>query len=345
MYPVLFHIGAILIPSYGASAAVGVLLALFLAQRTARIAGLNASQVWNLCVVALFAALAGSRLLLVALNWTELRLHPVWMLGLAMIHHPLLAAFGALAGAVAAVVYGRWQRLPLWATADVLAAPLALMLAFEQLGALLAGSGYGTETGVGTASRWAVTYAHPLAARWSGAPLGVPLHPVQAYAALAFLTLSIFLLFWLPYRRQAGDVAGLLLVGAGVAVFVTEFWRDPEGRGAVLGGALDGPQVAAVALVVAGALVLLERKGPVEGRGLLPFRRTGAPGARTLCAGLVTGAPGARTLCAGVVTGAPGARTLCAGVVKNGERMGHPSSRADTLTADGPAAKDEAANV
>ena len=115
------------------------------------------------------------------------------------------------------------------------------------------------------AARWAVTYTHPLAARWSGAPLGVALHPVQAYAALGFLTLSIFLLFWLTYRRQLGDVAGLLLLGAGVVLFVTEFWRDAEGRGALLGGALDGPQMAAFFLVLAGGWVLLERKRPVEG--------------------------------------------------------------------------------
>jgi len=259
VYPVLFHLGSILIPAYGALTAVGVLLALLLTQRTARIAGLDGRKMWNLCVVALIAALAGSRLLLVALNWSDLRLHPMWLLGLAMIHHPLLACFGALAALAAAVLYGRSQRLPLWSTADALAAPVALGLAFEQTGALLAGSGYGIEAGTGIAARWAVTYTHPLAARWSGAPLGVALHPVQAYAALAFLTLSIFLLFWLRYRQQAGDVAGLLLLGAGVVIFVTEFWRDTEGRGTLLGGALDGPQAAAVALVVIGGLVMMER--------------------------------------------------------------------------------------
>ena len=257
MYPVLFQIGSILIPSYGAAAAVGVLLALFLAHRTARTAGLDGRKVWNLCVVALAAALFCSRLLLLAFNWTDLRLHPMWILGLAMIHHPLLTGFGALVAVAAAVLYGRWQRMPLWNTADALAAPVALGLAFEQLGALLAGSGYGTET----AARWAVTYNHPLAALWSGAPLGVALHPVQAYAALAFLTLSIILLFWLPARRQQGDVCGLFLLGAGVAVFVTEFWRDTEGRGVLLGGALDGPQIAVAALVVVGGVVLLERNG------------------------------------------------------------------------------------
>ena len=257
MHPVLFHIGSILIPAYGASAALGVLLALFLAQRTARIVGVDAGQVWNLCVVALFAALLGQRLLLVLANWSELRRHPSWVLGLAMIHHPLLGAAGALAGVGSAWLYARRQRLPLGTTADALAAPLALGLAFEQLGALLAGSGYGTEAAV----RWAVTYTSPLAARWSGTPLGIPLHPVQGYAALAFFTLAIFLLVWLPAGRQQGDVAGFWLLGTGVAVYITELWRDPEGRGTVLGGALDGPQAGAVALVLAGALVLFERKG------------------------------------------------------------------------------------
>ncbi len=261
MYPVLFHLGSIVIPSYGAVAALGVLLALLMAQRTARAAGLDCRKVWNLCVAALFAALVSSRLLLVSLNWSELRLHPMWLLSLAMIHHPQLAYFAGLAAGMATVIYGRWQRLPLWTTADALAAPVALLLTFEQAGALLAGSGYGTET----AARWAVTYNHPLAALWSGAPLGVALHPVQAYAALGFLALSIFLLVWLTYRRQQGDLFGLFLLGAGVVVFITEFWRDTEGRGALLGGALDGPQIAAAVMVVIGGLVLMERKRPVEG--------------------------------------------------------------------------------
>lgn len=260
MHPVLFHIGALYIPSYGALSALGVLLALLLAQRTARTTGVSAAHLWNLCVVGLFAALAGQRLLLIAVNWSDLRRNPGWMLDLAMIHHPLLAGAAALAGSVAAALCARWQRMPLAATADALAAPLALGLAFEQLGALMAGSGYGTETSL----RWAVTYNDILAARWSGAPLGIPLHPVQAYTALAFLTLAVFLLVWLPAQRRKGDVAGLWLLGAGVSIYITELWRDPEGRGSLLNGALDGPQAIAILFVLAGAIVLLEHKQPVE---------------------------------------------------------------------------------
>jgi phosphatidylglycerol:prolipoprotein diacylglycerol transferase len=258
VHPVLFHIGSILIPAYGVMAAVGVLLALVSAQHTARAVGVNPAHVWNLCVVSVCAALAAERLLLVAANWGVLRRHPAWALGLAVIHHPLLGSAGALAGLAGAGWYARGHGMPLRATADVLAAPLALGLACEQVGALLAGSGFGTEAGAQV--RWAVTYTSPLAALWSGTPLGVPLHPVQAYAALAFFVLALFLFAWLPRRRQAGDVAGFWLMGAGAANYITEIWRDPGGRGAVLHGALDGPQMAAVVMVLVGAVVLREKR-------------------------------------------------------------------------------------
>ena len=256
MHPILFHIGSILIPSYGAITALGVLVGLVLAQRTARIVRVDAGKVWNLCILSLFAALAAARLLLVVVNWSALRNHPAWLLGLAMVHHPLLACAGALAGAGSAAWYARHNKLPFRATADVLAPPLAAALAFEQLGALAAGSGYGADAGPQVG--WAIIYSNPMAAIWSGTPLGVPLHPVQAYAALAFLALALLLWVWLPLERRPGDVAGLWLLGAGVAIYITEFWRDWVGRGSLFNGTIDGPQIAAVFLVLAGALTLRE---------------------------------------------------------------------------------------
>jgi phosphatidylglycerol---prolipoprotein diacylglyceryl transferase len=255
VHPVLFHIGPLVIPSYGATAAVGVLLALFLALRIAGKLRIDPNRVWNLCILMLFTALVGSRLLLVVANWTTLRHHPLWMLGLAMIHHPLLAAIGSLIALAVAASYAAWHHLPFRSTADVLAAPVALGLAFEQFGALLAGSGYGT----GAKVPWAITYTDPLAERWSGAPLDIPVHPVQAYVALCFLGIAIGLALWLPHRRQNGDLAGIFLMSAGAVLFLTEFWRDPIGRGALFQGALKGPQAAGVVFVIGGAWLLLER--------------------------------------------------------------------------------------
>jgi phosphatidylglycerol---prolipoprotein diacylglyceryl transferase len=263
VFPVLFHIGPLFVPAYGVLTAAGVLLGLAVLLRTSSAVGLNPNQLWNLSIVALFAALAGSRAVLVALNWAVVRSHPAWLLDLAMVHHPFLAAIGALFAAAAALVYAHRFDLPLGNAADALAAPLLLALSCEQIGALLAGSGFGSETIV----PWAVVYTDPLAARWSGAPLFVPLHPVQAYAALGMALIGIALLVWMPHRRRPGDVSGIAVMAAGAAVFVTEFWRDPEGRGSLFGGALDAPQLFAVALVLAGAWSLLERTAAPTGAG------------------------------------------------------------------------------
>jgi phosphatidylglycerol:prolipoprotein diacylglycerol transferase len=255
VHPVLFHLGPVLIPSYGVMTALGLLVALGLCLRTARIVGVEPAQLWNLSIMALFVALAGSRLLLVVINWSVLRSHPAWFLGLAMIHHPLLAVIAASLALMVAFIYALCAHLSIPDAADALAAPIALGLAFEQFGSLLAGSGFGTET----SERWSVVYTSPIAARWSGAPLGVPLHPVQLYAALGFLTLALALLVWLPSRSQRGDIAGLALVSAGVIIFFTELLRDPAGRGSFLQGAFNGPQIGAILLLLAGALLLRER--------------------------------------------------------------------------------------
>jgi prolipoprotein diacylglyceryltransferase len=82
---------------------------------------------------------------------------------------------------------------------------------------------------------------------------------VQAYAALGFFAIAVGLLLWLPHRRQHGDLAGIFLMSTGTVLFVTEFWRDPIGRGALFRGILKGPQVAGILFVIAGACLLLER--------------------------------------------------------------------------------------
>lgn len=260
MHPVLFQVGSLLVPSYGVCAALGILLALTLAQSTARKAGIATESAprhaWNMIVLAVFASLATSRLLLIAMNLSDLRRHPAWLLAVAMVSHPLLTAAGTSGAAVAVIWYARWARLPLAAVADCLAAPVALGMAAEQVGALFKGSDFGLAVLIPGA--WAVTYTSPLAARWSGTPLGVPLYPVQAYAALGALLLAVICFGWMFLARRRGDVAGVWLLGAGSLLFVTEMYRDWEGRGVLFGGRVDIPQLVGLGMVVCGGLVLWE---------------------------------------------------------------------------------------
>ncbi len=260
MHPVLFQFGAIAIPSYGVLAAIGVLAALGLSHRTARVSALDPRHLWNILVLGVFAALVISRLTLIVINLSNLRAHPRWLLALALVHHPLLAAIGMGGAALAVAIYLAWAQLPMLAVADALAAPLAVGIVFEQVGALLAGSGYGIDASI----PWAVTYSSTYAARWSGTPLGVALHPAQAYAALGSLLIAGVALLCprLLSRRRPGDIAGLALIGAGIVVFLTENFRDWEGRGVVFHGRADAPQVGAVLLVLLGGILLADLKLP-----------------------------------------------------------------------------------
>jgi hypothetical protein len=71
-------------------------------------------------------------------------------------------------------------------------------------------------------------------------------------------------------------------MGAGVAIYMTEIWRDWTGRelsgrgsflhGVPLGGFIDGPQIAAVFLVLAGALTLRERNNVLHEHKGVPGR-------------------------------------------------------------------------
>jgi phosphatidylglycerol:prolipoprotein diacylglycerol transferase len=263
MHPVFFQIGSLVVPSYGVSAALGVFLALALAQSTARQNGLNPRHAWNMLVLAVFAALACSRLVLIVMNLSDLRSHPAWLLAVSMVHHPLLAAVGVFSGLVAVLSYARWVKLPLAPVADCLAAPVSLGIAAEQIGALLAGSDFGRES-TSYSLLGAIHYSSEVAARWSGTPLGVALYPVQAYAAIGMLLLTGIAYGWLFLLRRRGDVAGAWLVGAGVLLFVTEIFRDWEGRGVVLGGLVDIPQLVGLGMVVLGGLVLLDWRRPYE---------------------------------------------------------------------------------
>ncbi|HEY9127267.1 MAG TPA: prolipoprotein diacylglyceryl transferase family protein [Acidobacteriaceae bacterium] len=266
MYPVLFHIGPLLVPSYGIAVALGVLAALALSRWTASRCDLGSEasngprHAWNLIVLAVFAAIAVERLLLIVMNLGDLRKHPQWLLAIAMVHHPLLAAVGAATALLAIGFYARWACLPLLVVLDTLAAPLCLGLAFEQAGALLEGSGYGRE--VLNPHAWSVTYSSAFAANWGGAPLGVPVYPVQAYTAIALLVLTLWLCLWLARAYRKGEIAGGALIGLGAILFLTEGYRDWEGRGvlSIADGEpfLDMPQLAAVLLVLLGAALLID---------------------------------------------------------------------------------------
>ena len=253
MYPLLFHIGSIAIPTYGVLTAMAVLAALAVLVLRARWFGLSASSVWNLGLLAVLATLIGSRLLLVAADFKIFVAHPFWVLGLASLPGGWILAGGATIGLVIAVLYALAEGLPVLRITDAAAPAAALAFAINRVGAFFAGLSWGKPTTL----PWAVTYHDVVAYIWYRTPLNVALHPVQLYDAAASLVLFALLL-WMPIRRP-GEAAGLWLFFYGFCRFFLEFLHGSMTREPVFGGVLTLSQAIAVTAVLAGGILWLRR--------------------------------------------------------------------------------------
>jgi len=230
-------IGALHLPVYGLFAAVGLIAALLLTQRTARAVGLPPDKVWNAGMFAVVSAFVVSRVLLVVFSFAMFRAEPMLVMA-----QPSLTYTGVAITGVLSFLYLRWQGLPVLAVADAFA-PSAMVVWF----ALSLGHFFeGTDAGMPTRLPWGVTMP-------DDTMLG-RVHPVQIYAALAAVGLGVWLLRQLPRRRQDGVVAARGLVAGGLISFLLGFLRQPvETYGDAL---LDPAQAAALLLMLAGEVML-----------------------------------------------------------------------------------------
>ena len=71
MYPVLFQIGPVSIYTYGLFVALGFLVGILVAKKEAARLGQSPEQIGDLCFYILIAAIVGSRLFYVAVNFSQ----------------------------------------------------------------------------------------------------------------------------------------------------------------------------------------------------------------------------------------------------------------------------------
>jgi phosphatidylglycerol:prolipoprotein diacylglycerol transferase len=249
MHPILFKIGPFTLHTYGLFIATSVLLAIALAAKEARREGLDPQNMLDLGFYLLVASIVGSRLLFALIFYREYLPRPwaifkLWEGGLVF--------FGGFALALpVGIWYLRRQGLPLWKTADIWAAPLALGHAVGRIGCFSAGCCYGRPAEV----PWAVTFSDPQ----SLAMLGIPLHPVQLYEALSNLLLFLFLSFYGRFRRFEGQLFWLYVLLYSAIRFGVEFFRG-DARGFIIPPYLSVSQGISILLAVA-SLVMLLRLG------------------------------------------------------------------------------------
>ncbi len=147
----------------------------------------------------IFGALIISKIWLVLSDWHYYAANPGEIFSMATLQSAG-TFYGGLLGAILTIVlYARFQHLPLLAVLDIAAAALPLSHAIGRLGCFAAGCCFGKPTSL----PWGVTFTDEAAARLSGTPLHISLHPTQLYEAAAEF-FNFLLLVWLASAR-AGE--------------------------------------------------------------------------------------------------------------------------------------------
>jgi phosphatidylglycerol:prolipoprotein diacylglycerol transferase len=239
VHPYLIHSGHLLLPTFGVLAAVGLMAALSLSQRTGAAVGLNPEKLWNAGLFTLLSAFVLSRLLLVVTNLHNFRAYPVLLLMV-----PSLTATGILLTVIVTVFYLRLRHFPLLATLDAWAPCATLIWGFLALGHFAEGS----DPGLPTTLPWGMAIP----------PDTIRLHPVPLYAAMAAFGLTIYLLAQLRRHRHSGNIVAIALAGAGIVQFLLTFFRQPNPYDLPLGNILDPIQWISLGMIVTASLIFLQ---------------------------------------------------------------------------------------
>ena len=250
MYPVLFRIGPFTLHTYGVFIAMAFLSAIALALREARREGEDANKILDLCFYMLVAAIVGSRILYVLINWSTFRHDPfeivrIWQGGLVF--------YGGFIGALlTALWYMRRKGLPLLKTADIMAPSIAFGQFVGRIGCFFAGCCYGKTCDL----PWAVIFTHPE----SLAPKGVPLHPTQLYSSLNGLFIFFVLVGIRRIKGFEGQIFWTYVLLYGVTRSIIEHFRGDE-RGMFVEGMFSTSQlIGLIMAVIAIAMMIMLRR-------------------------------------------------------------------------------------
>ncbi|RMG42864.1 MAG: prolipoprotein diacylglyceryl transferase [Acidobacteria bacterium] len=257
MHPVLIDFGTVrlfgqefplVIGSYGVMMAISLLLGLWLVNRWGK--QVYPEAPWTDIVMGTFiAGFIGAKLANAVVFWRELATGQMSLIGVLRGGGVWLG--GALLGTAYCIAMLRRHRMEIGASSDVFFTVVPLAHGLGRIGCLLGGCCYGSACDL----PWAITYTDPLAAKYNGTPLNVPLHPTPVYEFL--LEMANFAVCYALWRRRprGGTVAGTWVLLYGVERFFLEFLRsDPRGQY----GPLTTSQWISLAMVAAGTALLLK---------------------------------------------------------------------------------------
>jgi phosphatidylglycerol:prolipoprotein diacylglycerol transferase len=229
---------AVPIHTYGILVAGGFLVAMQMAARAADRAGLSREKVLDLSFGILLAAMIGSRVLFIIVNWDE---YAHDFVGIFQFWKGGLVFYGGFIGAVLfSIWYMRRHQMSFFPYADAVGPTVAIGQALGRLGCFAAGCCWG---GACDAHYLFAARFPPEALAYQsqaqnhlipfGAATTLPIHPTQLYEAFGCALIFLFLTWFRSRKRFHGELLALYLMLYAPLRAIVETFRGDEERGRV----------------------------------------------------------------------------------------------------------------
>lgn len=232
------------IPSYGLMMALAFIAAIVLCYYRAKKAGLDVDKILNLAIIAIITGMAGAYLLYIFVTYSFSEIIGSIKDGSFYVFKSggLVFYGGFILAAVCCIGYVLVKKLGLREYATVIIPSIPLAHAIGRIGCFMAGCCYGRVCD----TAFSVVYTNPI----GGAPVGVPVFPVQLLEAALNLIIFALLLVYTRKRTKSLSSSFLYLLCYSIVRFTIEYFRADEIRGIFLG--LSTSQWISIALLLIG---------------------------------------------------------------------------------------------
>lgn len=249
MHPVLVEIWKLKIYSYGFMLALSFFTGIWLAGRRAENRGVNRDILYDLSMILIICAVAGSRGLYILMHRDNYQsiidIVALWQGGAVYYGGLVLAILGAF-------IYIRRKDISFFLIADICAPSIALGIFITRIGCFLSGCCFGRPTssvlGVVFPPRSPAGYTFP----------DISVHPTQLYSSFYGLVIFIILISIDKTHSFNGRTFAFLSILYGIARFIVDFFRYYQGS-ALMGG-LTFNQILSLLLVAIGFIILVVQK-------------------------------------------------------------------------------------
>jgi len=232
----LFSIGFLTIYSFGVMVAIGVICAVLLASKRAKVRNLCANFLYSLCIVSLVFGFIGARLLYLLVNLDSFISNPVQVLtGSGFVVYG-----GIIVGVLAAAVFCKLKNVRFLPYFDLVAPSIAIAQGFGRIGCLLAGCCYGRESN----SIISMVFHNS-----SIAPNDVNLVTTQVISSIGNFMIAFALLVYSRKERADGKIGAMYLILYSSGRFVIEYFRS-DYRGSI--GAISTSQFISIFILIIG---------------------------------------------------------------------------------------------